>query len=390
MKILYIEWNSLCAKDVKSALNALGHEIKTIPSPTKERFEVNEKFVASVEEAINAYVPDVVFSMNFFPSVSMACDTTKTKYISWIYDNPQTAAYDLTVKNECNYVFSYDSHMVMQLQSRGVEHIYYAPMAVNVERVNNISLTSEDREKYLCQIAMVGSLYNEGTDYYSTIIARANNDYLTGYLEGLLNAQKQVYGYNFMADALSADVVKEIHRVAGELLPENTLLTEQEIYSDVFLSKKLATINRVELLYLLGNYFDVHFFTYQETPIHNIKHRGPIDYNVEMPKLFKTAKINLNDTRRSNQCGIPLRAMDIMGCGGFLLSNYQEDFFRHFEPDVHFAMYGSIDEAIDKCKYYLEHESEREHIKQNALDIMKREHTYELRLTQLFQTVGLE
>lgn len=109
-----------------------------------------------------------------------------------------------------------------------------------------------------------------------------------------------------------------------------------------------------------------------------------------MPKLFKTAKINLNDTRRSNKCGIPLRAMDIMGCGGFLLSNYQEDFFRHFEPDVHFVMYGSIDEAIDKCAYYLGHDSERERIKQNALDIMKREHTYELRLTQLFQTVGLE
>lgn len=389
MKILYIEWNSLCANDVKSGLRNLGHGIKTISSPDKDRFERNDYFEAALESAIKEYIPDIVFSMNYFPSVSVVCNKVHTKYISWIYDNPQTAAYDLTVKNECNYVFAYDSHMVMQLQSRGVEHIYYAPMAVNAKRVNAISLTEEDYRKYLCEVAMVGSLYNEGVDYYSTIIARAQNEYLTGYLEGVLNAQKQVYGYNFMAEALSQRVVDELHRVIGELIPKDTLLTEREIYSDVFLSKKLATINRVELLYMLGNYYDVHFFTYNETPINNIKHRGTIDYNIEMPKLFRIAKINLNDTRRSNKNGIPLRAMDIMGCGGFLLSNYQEDFLRHFEPDVHFVMYGSIDEAIDKCGYYLNHESEREAIKQNALRIMKNEHTYELRLTQMLQIVGV-
>lgn len=390
MKILYIEWNSLCAEDVKSALKALGHEVKTISTPDKNKFELNEDFQFAVEQAIKAYKPDFVFSMNFFPSVSMACNTCDTKYISWIYDNPQTAAYDYSVKNECNYVFSYDSYMVAQLNSRGVEHIYYAPMAVNTERVNSITISSEDIKKYSCDIALVGSLYNESADYYSTMIARANDDYLTGYLEGVLNSQKLVYGYNFMSEALPQDITSKIHEVMGDLLPEHTLLTEQEIYSDVFLSKKLATINRVELLYMLGNYFDVHFFTYKETFINNITHRGTIDYNTEMPKLFKIAKINLNDTRRSNKCGIPLRAMDIMGCGGFLLSNYQEDFFRHFEPDVHFAMYGSVEEAIDKSDFYLKHDSEREDIKRNALELMKKDHTYEIRLRQMLQTAGLD
>lgn len=390
MKTLYIEWNSLCAEDVKSALKALGHEVKTISTPDKNKFELNEDFQFAVEQAIKAYKPDFVFSMNFFPSVSMACNTCDTKYISWIYDNPQTAAYDYSVKNECNYVFSYDSHMVIQLKPRGVEHIYYAPMAVNAERVNSITISSEDIKKYSCDIALVGSLYNESADYYSMMIARANDDYLTGYLEGVLNSQKLVYGYNFMSEALPQDITSKIHEVMGDLLPEHTLLTEQEIYSDVFLSKKLATIDRVELLYMLGTYFDVHFFTHKETFINNITHRGTIDYNTEMPKLFKIAKINLNTTRRSNKCGIPLRAMDIMGCGGFLLSNYQEDFFKHFEPDVHFAMYGSIEEAIDKSDFYLKHDSEREDIKRNALELMKKDHTYEIRLRQMLQTAGLD
>ena len=76
-----------------------------------------------------------------------------------------------------------------------------------------------------------------------------------------------------------------------------------------------------------------------------------------------------------------------MGCGGFLLCNYQEDFYRHFEPDVHMVLYGSVEEVVDKCKYYLRHENERIKIGSNAYEIMAREHTYEIRLNQVFKVL---
>lgn len=390
MKVLYVEWPGLCGTDVKSALKNLGHEVKTIASPLKDRFELNEEYSEAVQEAIGIYCPDMVFSINFFPSVSTACNDTNTIYISWIYDNPHTSVYHTSAKNLCNYIFSFDSHMVKQLQSRGVEHIYYAPLACNVNRVNNIAINKADYEKFKGDVEFMGSMYNEGTDYYSIMIARAKNEYFTGYLEGLLNSQKLVYGYNFMEEALSPEVVNQFREVAEELLPTDSMITEREVYADVFLSPKLATINRVELLYMLGRYFDVHFYTYNKSIIPNIKHCGTVSYEEDMPKLFKIAKINLNDTRRSIKNGIPLRAMDIMGCGGFLLSNYQEDFFRHFEPGVHMELYGSIDEAIDKCDYYLKHDTEREKIKANAYEVMLNEHTYEKRLQEMLEVVKEE
>lgn len=390
MKILYIEWNGLCATDVKQALIHLGHEYKTISTPVKDKFEVNYGFAEAVEEAIARYQPDLVFSMNYFPSVSIACDATATKYVSWIYDNPHTAVYHVSAKNLCNYIFSFDSAMVEQLKARGVEHVYYAPMAVNSKRVSGLSISREDIERFSCQVAFVGSLYNEGTDYYSTMLARVNDKHFTGFLEGLLNSQKLVYGYNFMAEALTPDIVEQFRGAAQELLPKDSLLTEREIYADVFLSRKLACINRVELLYMLGREFDVHFYTYHESMIPDVKHCGTVSYQSEMPCAFREAKINLNDTRRSIKKGIPLRAMDIMGCGGFLLSNYQEDFYRHFEPGVHMEMYGSIEEAGDKCRYYLQHEADRNKIAQNAGEIIEREHTYEIRLTEILHTVFAE
>lgn len=385
MKILYIEWNGLCASDVKSAMKNLGHEYKTISTPIKDKFEVNYDFAEAVEEAISVYKPKIVFSMNYFPSVSIACQNKRVRYVSWIYDNPHTAVYHISAKNLCNYIFSFDSDMVEQLRSRGVEHIYYAPLAVNCNRVKNINISQEKKEKYACEVAFVGSLYNEGTDYYSTILAKANDKHLEGFLEGVLNSQKLVYGYNFMAEALTPDIVEQIRNAVDFLLPEDSLLTEREIYADVFLSRKLATINRVELLYWLGREFAVNFYTYNQTMIPNIKHCGTVSYTDEMPCVFHEAKININDTRRSIKKGIPLRAMDIMGCGGFLLSNYQEDFLKHFEHGRHMELYGSIEEARDKCEYYLRHETERSKIAENAYKIMEQEHTYEIRLNQMLE-----
>lgn len=389
LKILYVEWNCYCASDVKLAFEHLDYEVKTIATPKKDAFELQDEYAEAVEYALEQYKPDVVFSMNFIPSVSVACNEKNTKYVSWIYDNPQTAAYDINVKNNGNYVFTFDSFMVSQLQSRGVPNIFYAPMAVNVDRLKKIQPTQADVEKYSADISFVGSLYNESTDYYGIFTEKADNEYFRGYLEGVLNAQKKVYGYNFMAEALTPEILQLFEQAGANLLTENSLLKPAEMYADVYLSKKLATMNRIDLLYVLGNFFDVNFYTYGETVIPNVTHKGTVSYYEEMPKVFQVSKISLSDTRRSIKNGIPLRAMDIMGCGGFLVSNYQEDFYRHFEPGVHMEMYGSIEEAIEKCKYYLSHHTEREQIKENAREIMAREHTFEIRIKEMFHVAEL-
>ena len=46
--------------------------------------------------------------------------------------------------------------------------------------------------------------------------------------------------------------------------------------------------------------------------------------------------------------------MDIMGAGGFLLTNYQADFLEYFTPDKDFVYYESIDDLIRKCDCFRE------------------------------------
>ena len=79
--------------------------------------------------------------------------------------------------------------------------------------------------------------------------------------------------------------------------------------------------------------------------------------------------------------------MDIMGSGGFLLTNYQEDFLRHFIPGEDYVYYESQDDLMDKCEYYITHEDERQRIAKNGHDKVKEFHNYPLRLSQILDIV---
>ena len=106
-----------------------------------------------------------------------------------------------------------------------------------------------------------------------------------------------------------------------------------------------------------------------------------------MPYVFKNSAINLNISLRSIRSGIPLRCFDIMGCGGFLLSNYQGDFYEHFVPGEDLVLFESQEDFLNKCDYYLKHDNERRQIAANGYGKVKEFHTYEVRLKEIFEVV---
>ena len=150
----------------------------------------------------------------------------------------------------------------------------------------------------------------------------------------------------------------------------------------------MAAMERKDLLGALSEQFNVNLYTPNPTPelpkIHNC---GAIDYYNTMPVVFSESRINLNITLRSIQSGIPLRGIDIMAAGGFLMSNYQADFYDFFVPGEDLALYESKDDLMNKCRYYLSHEAERAQIAANGLGKIKESHTYKIRLSEMFEIV---
>ena len=132
-------------------------------------------------------------------------------------------------------------------------------------------------------------------------------------------------------------------------------------------------------------------YTYdKEVTIPGVINRGKIDYYDDMPYVFHNSKINLNITLRSIKSGIPLRALDIMGCGGFLLSNYQPEYDEYFVADEDYVFYQDYYDLMEKIDYYLTHEKERQEIAANGCRKVREEHNYRNRLEMITEIVAGE
>lgn len=83
------------------------------------------------------------------------------------------------------------------------------------------------------------------------------------------------------------------------------------------------------------------------------------------------------------------RTFEIPACGGFLLSQSAEDLSDYYQDGREIVIFHSESDMIEKCKYYLEHEQERQAIAQSGYARTVKEHTYELRFREIFQAMGL-
>lgn len=121
----------------------------------------------------------------------------------------------------------------------------------------------------------------------------------------------------------------------------------------------------------------------------SLHYSGSLDYATEMPYAFHYSKINLNPSLRIIQTGIPLRAFDVMGAGGFLLSNWQEELAEAYTDGVDLALYDSIPDAIEKAAFYLAHDDIRRQIVQSGRQKTLQEHDLQNTLQEIFRLAAI-
>lgn len=375
--ILFIEWKSFGNEAMKMAFERLGYSVEMYGLDTKKiDTRRDTEYTEALVKALLTKPYFCVFSFNFFPIVAMACKACKIPYVSWTYDSPFIQLFSPTLQYETNFAFVFDSGTCNELAKKGLQ-TYYLPMAAPMDCYRNVIQDKAKGQKYAGDISFVGALYNESHNDMFRHLEKLN-PYEKGYIDALLNAQKNIYGVNFIENVLkdNSEVFKKIQQVCPVFARGDGMESAEWTLANYFLSRKVTAMERTEIMQLLGQQYAVNLYTMEKTDIKGVRNCGVADYNTVAPLVFANSKINLNITLRSIHTGIPLRAFDIMGCGGFMITNFQEDFLEHFEPDEEVVFYSSYEELLDKVGFYLEHDDERIRIARNAQQKVAKKHTY--------------
>lgn len=381
MKVLFMEWNSLGQTDLMMEFKRRGWEVVRYPFPRlEENTRLNKKLCEKLIHVIASDRFDFIFSFNYFPVLSVACNACRVKYVSWTFDSPFIQLYSNTIKFPYNLVFIFDKGTCKDLWEQGVDTVYYLPMAAPVERYDAYSGSNERGRAYRAQISFIGSTYQEKKHRLYDKLKDVSM-YTKGYLDGCVQMQKRIYGAFLLEEALNEEIMQDMLKHCPLEINEDGFERLEWVYAHYFLARRVTALERIEILKLLSSKYQVDLYTYDETPeLPLVRNKGMAEVFEEAPLIYRNSKINLNITLKSILTGIPLRSFEIMGNKGFLLSNYQEDYGEFFCAGEDYEYYRNYEDLGDKVEYYLAHEKERNEVAENGYQKVKTNHTYRNRV----------
>lgn len=392
MEILFYRYNSICEPDIIQVFENFGITVH------REEMEMHDKNItprlcsARVAEWILSHPLSFVFTVNFFPAISYTCNHFKVPYVCWSVDSPVPELFSNALKNEYNRIFLFDKAQYDFFAPVNPSCIHYLPLATNVKRWEQVilSMTEEDYRQYGSDVSFVGSLYTEKCKYDTLVSNGKLSDYTRGFVDGLIESQLHVYGYNFIMDNLTDRVVSEISSADPQFYhgTDTFMDTDRYLVAHQYIGMKLAAVERQRTLAALAEHFSVNLYTRSDaSTLSKVHNRGGASTLTEMPKVFQASKINLNMTMRPIETGLSLRVWDVLGCGGFLLTNYQAELPSYFEIGKDLDAYESLPELLEKVQYYLTHEEERIEIAIHGYEKTARLHSYENRLAEMMQMI---
>ena len=376
MEILFYRYNSICEPDILQVFTDFGITVHVEEQEMHNKSITPRECAGKVSEWILQKPLSFVFSINFFPAISYTCERLKVPYVCWSVDSPVPELFSNALKNRYNRIFLFDRAQYEFFSPVNPDCIYHLPLASNVKRWEQIVLgmTDTDFITYGADLSFVGSLYTEKCKYDRLSLS----PHTRGFVDGLMEAQLKVFGCNFIPESLTEEVIREIADADPDM--------SRYLVAHQYIGMKLAAVERARTLRFLSEQFPLALYTRSDaSKLPKADCRGGVSTLTEMPKVFHASRINLNITMRPIESGLSLRVWDVLGCGGFLMTNYQAELPEYFEIGKDLEAYESLPELSEKIRYYLSHEEERVEIAIRGYEKAAKYHSYETRLAQMIK-----
>ena len=382
MRILFYRGGSCNELRVIENLKRIASEVFVLARECKNN-DMDPELAEQLFGMIYGKKADVIMSTDYYPIIAEVAHVAGIPYVSWIIDAPHYTLYSTTSFYDSSYIFHFDMEECARLQAMGRTNVFYQPLASDPGYFGGVIQSSPVRK--MADVTFLGSSYQNEHDYFEK--NKGLEEYDLGYIDGLMKAQSSIYGASIIAEALTETLRDRLIEACEVRWPETYDLPPSLVAATI-VEKKISVIERKKIVALLAERFGITLYSESDALRQKgVEYKGYADYEKEMPLVFRYSRININPTLRNIHSGIPLRALDIMACGGFLLSNYQPELAEFFTEGESVVMYGSLEELCEKAAWYLEHEEERQKVAEKGLETVRAQFTYEQALRKILATV---
>lgn len=377
MKILCMQ-TGLESQDIMTALEKLGYQAVIYDRKQKySKIDMDE--IEMLADYIRENQITHVISMHLLYNASVAAAVAGIKYLVIVWDAPYDKMFTAYGRAENCYFSVFDRVDAQRFREAGFAHIMYQPLAVNQYNIQKWEEQGKLGGDYYNDVCFIGSLYDDNA--YDKELKQLP-EMMKNYFDSIFEEAAFCWdGRNHVYGKTGNEILRYLEMVVPDFALNNIYdIEDAEVFEDLYLVRKLGNIERIGVLNLLAEYFPVTLCTYHSPSVaklKNVRVLPPIEQGEAFAIMVSKSKINLNISLKGIRGGTPLRVMDIMAAGGFVLTGYCEETAELFEEDKEIAMFRTPEELVEKAAYYLEHEDERKAIAAAGQQKVLAEFTYE-------------
>lgn len=387
MRILFYKWGTFNEPVIEKTLRDLGHFVKVLQADDMKE-KSSEEQIWALAKGSSEYHADAFFSVDYFQTVAMAAKKLDIIYYSWLYHIPQWSLFSYAAQLPNNRIITFDSAQMQELRQYNVNGMQYMSLAADKELLANAvaEASPEMIEKYRADVSFVGTLYESANNLFNRISAEAREKEIYKNILDMIREKRFTYGKDVLGRGITEEMVEFLQEEVEYGRDHFFFAKQEEIAIQSVLARKITVEERKLMARTLARKFDFKLYTVSNTEkFPEINNCGPVDFAKQAPLIYNGSKINIYVTPRAIRSGIPLRILEMMACWGFVLVNYQEDLAKEFEDGKELVMYRSLEEMVEKIRYYLDHEDERQEIARAGYEKVLREYNYAAKLRRILE-----
>jgi len=373
-KILALYGAYFCESECIRGFRSSGHRVATLDYRNGSG-DLPDRF----QEALLQEKPDMVFSVN---SLGLDRRGIMAEILAglgiplalWFVDSPEFILYgDALPPREISRIFVWDRAHLPRVEKLGYR-ASHLPLAAD----EALAAAAVPSERYQASVSFVGNSLASG--FLSRLgLMFPRTDQTMGLAEQAMETLllERPGGRHAALDALLDGV---------DFLPPGS---DERLFFRAYVLHGGTTLYRINLLRRilpLGPRFFGDPQGWQKLFGPDISVHPDVNYYSETPSVYASSEINFNATSLQMPSAVNQRVFDVPLCGGFLLTDRQDDLFALFDQGE-IATYQGVDDVADVARFYLGRPDLRGSISRKARERVLREHTYRHRMGRVVEEV---